>query len=306
MGNKSFSRLGASQNIDTLLSLNDRRHPQNWLLTYIDVFVLIIMLVVTLVALSNFDTDQKSQTKQPIKKIYKTPTPPQPIKTEITEPKVSAPELPKMESEHPPEQQPKTEPVPALTESDQATEQIEEKPAGSEYPEEKIIEIGKQVEPIEPETPPNNEETIKQDLDKQLEQLGLSDSITMTVTQGYAQLEIQDNILYLSSEANLTEKGRSVLTKLTPLLQQAKGLIYIEGHTDNRPIKTAQFPSNWELGAARATSVLHFLASQQIDAGRMRAVTYADTKPIADNNSAQGRQKNRRVNIVIKVSDRVD
>ena len=89
-------------------------------------------------------------------------------------------------------------------------------------------------------------------------------------------------------------------------MKQAKGLIYIEGHTDNRPIKTAQFPSNWELGAARATSVLHFLASQQIDANRMRAVTYADTKPLADNATEQGRQRNRRVNIVIKVSEQLN
>jgi len=81
-------------------------------------------------------------------------------------------------------------------------------------------------------------------------------------------------------------------------------LILIEGHTDNLPIKTPQFPSNWELGSARATSVLHFLTSQQLDSSRMRATTYADTLPIADNSTSAGREKNRRVSILIKVSER--
>ncbi|NOQ76740.1 MAG: OmpA family protein, partial [Methylococcaceae bacterium] len=60
------------------------------------------------------------------------------------------------------------------------------------------------------------------------------------------------------------------------------------------------------LGAARATSVLHYLASQDLNANRLRAITYGSTKPIADNKTRQGREKNRRVSLIIKVSDKID
>ena len=109
--------------------------------------------------------------------------------------------------------------------------------------------------------------------------------------------------MFKSSEADLTASGGALLKRLTPLLKQSVGLILIEGHTDNIPIKTAQFPSNWELGASRATSVLHFLVLQQLDSSRLRAITYADTMPIADNSTPEGREKNRRVNILIKFSE---
>ena len=247
MNDNSYSRLTSSLSTEELLNPPDSRPAQSWLLAYIDVFVLIVMLLVTLVALSTFQQ------------------PPSP------EEKINATEKQTIIAEH----------------TEDLNQEALKKPA-----EEKNEQI--------------NEEEIEQQLNKQLEQLGLEDSVNMKVTLGYAQLEIQDNILYESSEAKLTDSGRSVLKRLTPLLQPSFGLIYIEGHTDDRPINTAKFPSNWELGAARATSVLHFLASQQIEVARMRAVTYADTQPVADNKTDEGRQKNRRVKIVIKVSDKID
>ena len=75
-----------------------------------------------------------------------------------------------------------------------------------------------------------------------MKQLGLTDSVDMKVTQGYAQLEIQDKILFKSSESTLLNAGEALLKKLIPLLSHSSGLIYIEGHTDNRPIKTVRFP----------------------------------------------------------------
>ncbi|WP_305906766.1 OmpA family protein [Methylomarinum sp. Ch1-1] len=296
MNGKSFSRLESSQAIDELLSLSDRRQPPNWLLTYLDVFVLIVMLVVTLVALSTFEPDVRSNEKPTkiviIKKTIKPAKKAEPAPVVPAEPAVA-----------PPPAKPQ-QPIQVETEPTVAPEKtpIATKPAATIQTTENTP-LPEQEQAAESKTEPKDEAAMQQQLHSQLQQLGLSDSINMTVTQGYAQLEIQDNILYQSSEATLTETGRSVLSKLTPLLKQAKGLIYIEGHTDNRPIKTAQFPSNWELGAARATSVLHFLASQQIDASRMRAVTYADTQPIADNATEPGRRKNRRVNIVVKMPD---
>lgn len=316
MNSRNFSRHEPANSIDELLSVTDRRLSTNWMLTYLDVFVLIVMLVVTLISLSNFDSSPESTENsakiivpdpQPIN--VQSPTPAQPKTPIIT---TTAEQLPEKKAEPDDEiidftEQPsidEAQPEPAI-----ASDSVEEEPAPENTePATPTVIPTKTIE--RPELPPattdkdtKKEEAIQAKLNQQLAALGLNDSITMTVTQGYAQLEIQDNILYRSSEAILTPSGESLLTRLTPLLQQSSGLIYIEGHTDNRPINTKQFPSNWELGAARATSVLHFLSLQQLDEKRMRAITYADTKPIANNNSEQGRRKNRRVNIVIKVAD---
>ncbi|OUR64685.1 hypothetical protein A9Q79_05130 [Methylophaga sp. 42_25_T18] len=248
MSKPSLDKHASFLSSEDLLILPDRRSVQNWLLTYIDVFVLIVMIFAVLVAISNFQTDS------PIEDITKTDLP------------------------------------------QQTTEDLTETDINSE--EELLLEQALKQQTIEQE--------IQEQLTSQLEFLGLADSIDMTVTKGYAQLTIDDRILYESSQAELTELGQAVLMQLTPLLQEAVGLIYIEGHTDDRPINTSKYPSNWELGAARATSVLHFLTTQNIEAASMRAVSYAHTQPIADNQTDLGRQENRRVNIVIKVSDRID
>ena len=73
----------------------------------------------------------------------------------------------------------------------------------------------------------------------------------------------------------------------------------MEGHTDNQPIATAQFPSNWELSTTRATNVVRFLISRGVSAYRLGAVGYADLHPIASNATAAGRAQNRRVEIVL-------
>ena len=78
--------------------------------------------------------------------------------------------------------------------------------------------------------------------------------------------------------------------------------IQVEGFTDNQPIKTLAFPSNWELSAARAASVVHLLMRKGIDPNRMSATGYAEFKPVADNSTIEGRQKNRRVMIIIPTS----
>ena len=86
-------------------------------------------------------------------------------------------------------------------------------------------------------------------------------------------------------------------------LQIDAGTILVEGHTDNIPIETSQFPSNWELGAARASSVVKFLVSQGMDQQRLRAISYADTQPRASNDTASGRQQNRRVAMLLRMPD---
>ena len=281
------------------------RPQQPWLLTYLDVFVLIIMLVVTLLTLSNFESKEKatlqqtshnktqkqdSQDKLLIENISPTPLSIAPLSPDNSSAKLEQPAYKKLTADSKKKNiQPK---------------EINQKQA--QLPEEEIAqtEISKQSQPSIDNQ--QDKELLQQKLSKTVDELGLTDSVKMKVTLGYAQLEIQDKVLFDSSKAKLLNAGESLLKKLAPLLEQSLGLIYIEGHTDNRPIKTRRYPSNWELGAARATSVLHYLVSQKLDSSRLRAITYADTKPLADNTTKEGRGKNRRVSIIIKVSDKVD
>jgi len=113
-------------------------------------------------------------------------------------------------------------------------------------------------------------------------------------------LEIDSNVLFNSGEAELTRAGIAVLEKLLPVLQMAEGRFVIEGHTDDQPIGTAKYPSNWELGAARATEVLQFFVIEGMDETRVRAVSYGATQPRVPNDSASNRRKNRRVNLIIE------
>ncbi len=283
----------------TSLSLEEpTQHPnlkqQSWLLTYVDVFILIIMLMITLMAISDFKPKiDPQETKKQFKKII-TPAPQIQNSLEVKPEKNPASLVtPTTQAVIPKE--------PVIKKTDTVPEQdpqiiIQDKEQPKSIPPSKQKEL--------PTSQPN--EDLQKKFKESLSELGLIDSVQMQITLGYAQIEIQDKILFNSSDAKLVDSGESLLKKLSILLKQSKGLIYIEGHTDNRPIKTMRFPSNWELGAARATSVLHYLASQKLDVTRLRAVTYGATKPLADNSTKEGRERNRRVSLAIKIADNID
>ncbi|CAM3984987.1 OmpA family protein [Vreelandella rituensis] len=113
-------------------------------------------------------------------------------------------------------------------------------------------------------------------------------------------LRIDDSLLFASGQAQLTSQGRGVIGSLVEVLESFEGQISIEGHTDNIPISTARFPSNWELSAARAIAVLRHLEGEGMDVNRMRAVGYADTQPMQDNAMSEGRAANRRVELLLR------
>ncbi len=113
-------------------------------------------------------------------------------------------------------------------------------------------------------------------------------------------LRIDDNLLFSSGQADLTEQGREVLGSLREVLGAFEGDVSVEGHTDSIPIATARFPSNWELSSARAIAVLRYLAELGVDIERLRAVGYAETRPLESNDTAEGRAMNRRVELLLK------
>ncbi|PRY64561.1 chemotaxis protein MotB [Vreelandella songnenensis] len=124
----------------------------------------------------------------------------------------------------------------------------------------------------------------------------------VSVSQGRegVTLRIDDSLLFPSGEAVLTAQGQDVVESLIDALATFDGQISVEGHTDNIPIATPRFPSNWELSAGRAIAVMRHLERQGVAISRMRAVGYADTQPMESNATPAGRAANRRVELLLR------
>jgi len=122
---------------------------------------------------------------------------------------------------------------------------------------------------------------------------------TDPVPRGIA-ITLESNILFAEAVAQLDPGGLPLLAKIARVLKEREGLIRIAGHTDNLPIYTPRFPSNWELSAARAVNVLkYFVDAGGIDPRRLAAVGYGASKPLGPNETQEQRARNRRVEIVI-------
>ncbi|MGP8289854.1 OmpA/MotB family protein [Vreelandella zhanjiangensis] len=124
--------------------------------------------------------------------------------------------------------------------------------------------------------------------------------VSVSQGQGGVTLRIDDNLLFPSGEAVLTAQGQGVIESLIEALAIFDGQISVEGHTDNLPIATPRFPSNWELSAGRAIAVMRHLERQGVAISRMRAVGYADTQPMESNATPAGRAANRRVELLLR------
>jgi chemotaxis protein MotB len=142
-------------------------------------------------------------------------------------------------------------------------------------------------------------------LDRVLEALHnsqLEDRIEVVVGSGDVSLEISDSILFAPASAALSALGTGLLDELAALLQTLPYSLSVEGHSDNVPIQTARYPSNWELSSARAAAVTRALIEKGMAPERIRAIGYGDTRPRDDNGSAAGRARNRRVSFVLQLA----
>ncbi len=112
-------------------------------------------------------------------------------------------------------------------------------------------------------------------------------------------IRMESAILFAEAQAKLTPKAEEVLLGLTPVLAKAPSRLRVEGHTDDIPIRSAAFPSNWELSTARAISVIRYLEDHGIVRERLSVAGYGEFHPLAPNDSAERRAMNRRVEIVV-------
>ena len=115
----------------------------------------------------------------------------------------------------------------------------------------------------------------------------------------WLEVEINTNILFPSGDAHLQNEARPILNELAKILRNFDNKVKVEGFTDNVPISNMIYPSNWELSAARSASVVNLLMNQGIRPTRMAAIGYGEFHPVANNDTAEGRNKNRRVVLAI-------
>lgn len=147
------------------------------------------------------------------------------------------------------------------------------------------------------------EQTYKEAKDFLSNNQELKDIVTIEDNERGVLVQLKDNILFESASSQLREDSKMILNKVSDLLSNLDNDILVEGHTDNIPINTYDFPSNWELSADRAVNVVrYFVEARGLDPTRFSASGYGEYHPVAPNDTYENMAKNRRVNILIITS----
>jgi chemotaxis protein MotB len=148
---------------------------------------------------------------------------------------------------------------------------------------------------------PANSADIDEDAGDHMNQLKDTQGLEAQYTQKGIHLTLDDNLLFNSGSDRLTDQGHDLLDKVVSIIAPLKHYIRVEGHTDNVPIATNRFPSNWELSTARAVRVVKYMQSSGVISPQsLSAAGYGASKPRVANDSEQNRSKNRRVEIILQ------
>ena len=141
---------------------------------------------------------------------------------------------------------------------------------------------------------------IKSAIEAYLVKQGAQTKVNLEITRRGLIVSLKEAGFFNSGQAAIKPDGYELINTIAEVMTQYSNPLRLEGHTDNVPISTAQFPSNWELSTARATNGLKYLLKNfDIDANKISATGYAEFRPIADNATAEGRARNRRVDLVM-------
>lgn len=144
-------------------------------------------------------------------------------------------------------------------------------------------------------------EDLKEFFESSLEELELTEFVSVHDQEEFITLRLSSIVLFDLGSANLKDSGKHVLATLGTLLEELDNEIIIQGHTDDLPIDTLLFPSNWELSTRRATNTVVFiLENSQIPPQNLTAAGNGEFRPVAPNDTPENRQKNRRIDIVVR------
>ncbi len=151
---------------------------------------------------------------------------------------------------------------------------------------------------IEAETKKRNE--IYARFVNKLQKMIDAGKLSVSIEKGRIVINLPDNVLFATGHANVNEEGKKVLRQIAGVLKEFKDRRFqVEGHTDNVPIKSSRYPSNWELSSARALHVVHLMVDEGVDPKNISAAGYGEFQPRADNDTPEGRKLNRRIEIIM-------
>lgn len=138
-----------------------------------------------------------------------------------------------------------------------------------------------------------------------LKELDKNKRLSLIVEDKRIVIRISESMLFKPASDEFMEEGKPVIDEIAGILEGLPNGIKIEGHTDDVPIKTPDFPTNWDLSSARALKILkYFIYNHDYDPKKLSAVGYGQYRPITSNNTPSGRAKNRRVDITVVNIDR--
>ncbi len=246
---------------------------ERWLLTYADMITLLMALFIVMFAISSVNTSKFDALSKSLKEAFSGNVMPGGDSVLQTGGSNEGHETPKVQP-----------PVPAIQPMIQKEfEKEQQKKAAAQGSEDEQFR------------------QVKRDLDSYAEQNGLKDKLETEITRrGLVIRLLTDGVLFDSGQAKIKPRAMPLIEKIAGLLQvDAEHPINVEGHTDNVPIHSSNYPTNWELSTARASRVVRFLIENGAAKMRMAASGYAALHPIADNTSEAGRSRNRRVEVVL-------
>lgn len=167
---------------------------------------------------------------------------------------------------------------------------------------EKFKSVAESFKPLPPGTPFffEGKEGAIEAIAQQLDDSELSEETFITIDERGVVVSMQDRAIFALGSAEISEKGIKTLDRFAKFIYGLPNKVAIEGHTDDQPISSRLYPSNWELSSARGGAVARWFEQNGVEAKRMEVIGYGSTKPRFRNDSPEKRALNRRVEIVIK------
>ena len=141
--------------------------------------------------------------------------------------------------------------------------------------------------------------SIADDISAAFGDLISSNQMTVRGNELWVEIELNSSLLFGSGDAMPSDIAFNIIDKVAAILKPFDNPIHVEGFTDDQPIRTAQYPTNWELSSARASSIVRMLAMQGVNPQRLASVGYGEFQPVANNATVEGRARNRRVVLVV-------
>lgn len=170
-----------------------------------------------------------------------------------------------------------------------------------------IMPVIKTPEPLEEEKIREIQEQeelnrIAGEFENSFEDLIFEQKVSVQKKDDWIEISLDDTVVFSSGGVEPIDEALPIIEKIARIMQNHDNAMLVEGHTDNIPIRSSTFPSNWELSAARAASVVRYLALEGVSASRMGAMGYGEFQPVVRNDTPQGRRKNRRVVLLVSKS----